>query len=106
VLVDPKLRWNNHTDKVIANVNKWTNLFCRLSSVSKGIAAPKLQQLYLKVAVPRFACAVDIWYKLVPPTINKERRTGSTAINKKLQSIQRRAAITVIGGMRTTAGDT
>jgi ribonuclease HI len=103
---DPKLQWKNHFDKVIANATRWTNQFCRLGRVPTGICPAKMLQLYLTVAVPRFTYAADVWYRPVPPKQDHQRRTGSIHITKKLNTIQCRATIAVVGGMRTTAGDT
>jgi hypothetical protein len=103
---DPKLRWKNQFDKVIACATRWTNQFRRLGRVSTGICPAKMRQLYLTVAVPRFTYAADIWYRPVTPKDDHQRRSGSIHITKKLNTIQRRATIAIIGGMRTTAGDT
>jgi ribonuclease HI len=105
VIFDPKLRWKTHIDKVTATALRWTNQFCRLGRVSTGIPSSKMRQLYLTVAVPRYTYAADIWCIPTSQDNQGKRRRGTIGVTKKLQSIQRRATIAIVGGMRTTASD-
>ena len=52
------------------------------------------------------AYAAEVWY--APPHrthATASRRSGMITFSNKLQSIQRKAAINILGAMRTTAGD-
>ncbi|CCA76397.1 hypothetical protein PIIN_10390 [Serendipita indica DSM 11827] len=105
VILDQQLQWNKHQELVHSRAVKWTALFSRIHRVARGLPLRMGRQLYQSVAIPRIQYAADIWF--TPPHNNarKTRRTGSVAIIKKLQSVQRKAAIGITGAMRTTAGD-
>ena len=55
---------------------------------------------------PKMSYAADVWYTL-PHKVNEssKNRIGSVKFTNKLQSAQRRAVISMLGAMRTTAGD-
>jgi ribonuclease HI len=106
VLFEPNLRWTTQSESAIATSSRWINLVRRLARVSTGISAKLMRQLYIAVAIPRMTYAADVWY--IPPykaTVTSKRRQGSVTFTDKLRSIQRQALITILGAMRTTAGD-
>lgn len=62
--------------------------------------------LYTTIAIPKMSYAADVWY--TPPHLpnaNAKRRTGAIKLTQKLISEQRKAMITTLGAMRTTASD-
>lgn len=106
VLLDPKLKWSLQADKAARSADAWVNLIRRLARTSKGISAPGMRLLYTTVAIPKMAYAAEVWY--APPHrthATASRRSGRITFSNKLQSIQRKAAINILGAMRTTAGD-
>ncbi|CAG8677706.1 1347_t:CDS:2, partial [Acaulospora colombiana] len=105
ILIDSKLTWAKHHDLVQARAIKWTALFKRLNRVTTGISLELSRRLYLGVAIPRITYAAETWF--VPPyrLTDAQKGLGNIGLSRKLSSIQRQAAITITGAMRTTAGD-
>jgi hypothetical protein len=106
VILDSKLNWTIQHERVREKATKFTAAFKRYTRSALGIRPSEALQLYNAVAVPRICYAADIWYK--PPIRKKPqgRQQGSVRLTRQLESIQRQAAISIIGTMRTTAGDT
>lgn len=72
-----------------------------------GIPTKLMRQLYLTVAVPKFTYGTDIWFRLIRrrgSNVNVTQR-GSKGIVKRLTSIQRIAALSITGTMRTSPTD-
>lgn len=105
VLINEHLSWKPHFGVVQSKAIKWTNLFCRLMRVSRGLTYAGAKRIYNAVAVPRITYACDVWYNPVQPSEEGKRSKGSVGITNALTSIQRRAAIAITGALRTTAGD-
>jgi len=105
VVVNPKLCWTTHHQKVIANATWWSNQVAHLSKISGGMPPKRVHQLYNTVAVPAFTYAADIWYMGLQPSTSGLKRLGSVSLTKKLTSVQRRVAKTITGSLNTTAGD-
>ena len=106
VLFDPKLRWKAQHEKATRTTEAWINLVKRLARTASGISAGGMRQLYLAVAAPKMTYAVEVWYTLPhKSTPGNTKRTGSIKFTKGIQSAQRRAVITMLGAMRTTAGN-
>jgi len=106
VLFDPKLKWTAQTERAARSGETWINLVRRLARTSTGISAKGMRQLYISIAIPKMTYAAEVWYTL-PHTANESsrKRMGSVKFTQKLLSAQRRATITMLGAMRTTAGD-
>lgn len=106
VVFDPKLRWKAQTEKATRSAEAWINLVRRLARTSTGISAKGMRQLYTAIAIPKMSYAAEVWFTL-PHKANStsKKRLGSVKFTQKLQSAQRRAVITMLGAMRTTAGD-
>ena len=106
VLFDPKLKWTAQRDQAARSAAAWINLVRRLARTSTGISAKGMRQLYISVAIPKMSYAAEVWY-IVPhlSTATAQKRTGAIKFTQKLISEQRRATITILGAMRTTAGD-
>jgi ribonuclease HI len=106
ILFDPKLKWKAQTEKAARSAEAWINLVRRLARTSTGISAKGMRQLYTAIAVPKMAYAAEVWYTLPHyPNETSKKRLGSVRFTQKLVSAQRRATITMLGAMRTTAGD-
>ena len=106
VLFDPKLKWTAQTDQAARSAEAWINLVRRLARTSTGISAKGMRQLYTAIAIPRMTYAAEVWFTL-PHKANEhsKKHFGSVKLVEKLKSAQRRAVITMLGAMRTTAGD-
>lgn len=70
-----------------------------------GVPLSKIRQLYITVAIPKFTYAADIWYTATRISPNSSRGTGSMAVTRRLISAQRRAVLSIIGAMSTSARD-
>lgn len=106
VIFDPKLKWKAQHEKASSSAIAWTNLVRRLAHTASGISANGIQQLYLTVAIPKMAYAAEVWYTLPHKTNETHtKRTGSIKFTNLIQSAQRKVTITMLGVMRTTAGD-
>jgi hypothetical protein len=106
VIVDNKLNWKGQCTASLAKGQDWIIQFSRLAQASQGINAKYTWQLYLSIAVPCMLYATDIF---LTPQHNvgkqaKDNRNNCAIINK-LASIQRKAAIMIMGAMKTTATD-
>lgn len=106
VIFDPKLRWNAQTERAARSAEAWINLVRRLARTSTGISAKGMRQLYTAIAIPKMSYAADVWYTLPHfPNESSTKRLGSIKFTRRLTSAQRRATISMMGAMRTTAGD-
>jgi ribonuclease HI len=106
VLLEPNLRWKKHTELAISNCARWVNLIRRIAKVSTGIPPKLMRQLYIAVALPKMTYAADLWY--TPPYkkhLTSKRQLGSVKFTNKFRSLQRQAILTIMGAMRSSAGD-
>ena len=106
VLINEKLSWTSHFGVVESKAITWTNLFCRLMRVSKGLSYIGAKRIYNAVAAARINYACDVWYTPIHADENGQQAKGSVGITKRLTSIQRKAAIAITGALRSTAADT
>ena len=106
VIFDPRLKWKAQHEKAARSAETWINLVKRLTRTASGISAGGMRQLYLSVAVPKITYAAEVWYTIPHKTKPTNlKRTGSVTFTNKVQSAQRKAVITMMGAMGTTAGD-
>src|SRR5271155_560924 len=103
VIVDSELQFKEQAAYAIGKGTKWTNQVRRITRLVKGINGGLARRLYYGVAVASMLYAADIW---CAPLFKKEgsSRAGSGVV-KKLDSIQRKAAIQATGAFRTTPSD-
>ena len=106
ILFDLKLRWNAQTKQATRLAEAWINLVCHLTRTSTGVSAKGMRLLYMAIAVPRMTYAAEVWYT-IPRFSNMatRKRAGMVKFTQKLTLAQRRATITMLGAMRTMAGD-
>ena len=106
VLVDNSLRWKEQNAAALIKGQDWVLQFGWLSKHTKGVSRSNMHRLYLAVAVPRMLYMADIF--LTPESRNCRNRTaqrsGRAVINKP-SAVQQHAAISITGGMSTTAND-
>jgi ribonuclease HI len=106
VALDQELRWKTQCNRALAKGMNWATQLHRLARTSYGASAHTLRRLYLCIAVPRFAYAIDVWYS--PVTLGTrpgERGKGSIGFVKRLQRIQSTAARAILGAMRSSPVD-
>ena len=106
VMFDPKLRWKVQNERAARLAETWINLVRRLAQTSSGLSARGMRQLYVAIAIPKMTYAADVWYTL-PHKANELsiNQTGSVKLTNRIQSAQRRAVISMLGAMQSTAGD-
>jgi len=106
VMVDNKLNWKAQCAAALTKGQDWLIQFGRLARASCGINMKYIRQLYISIAVPHMLYVADIF---LTPQQNIGKRSKSRANKQatitKLASIQRRAAIMIMGAMKTTATD-
>lgn len=65
-----------------------------------------MRQLYLSVAMPKMLYAVDLWFRPLFTGIDDKQQSGSIGVARRLGRVQRVAALSITGAMRSTATDT
>ena len=107
VILDSKLNWAAHHEKVREKAVKWTMAFKRFTRTASGMKMNEARKLYNAVAVPKITYAADLWFR--PQKVSRANRNpagfGPALLTKRLESIQRQAAISITGGLRTSPGD-
>ncbi|KXN82217.1 hypothetical protein AN958_02595 [Leucoagaricus sp. SymC.cos] len=64
-----------------------------------------MRRLYLGVAIPKMTYALEVWYEPPICKAGAKRSTGSVRMLKEMEKIQRIAALTIIGALRTMPND-
>jgi len=105
VIFDPGLKWTLQQAKVTASATFWSAQIWRVSKPSSGMSASGVRQLYNTVVVLGFTYGAEVWYTGLTKLRDEGNTKGSVAITNKLKSIQRKVATTIMGAIRTTAGD-
>ncbi|KAJ6451541.1 hypothetical protein C8R45DRAFT_848310, partial [Mycena sanguinolenta] len=108
VHLDRELRWHQQGAAALSKGEAWLLGTARIARASRGIRARNMRRLYLSVGVPRMLYAADIF--LSPPPLNRTLygvMTGrrQKGIVRRLQSIQRRAALAITGALCSTPSD-
>ena len=76
-----------------------------MNRMTKGLPQRCARQLYLAVAAPRITYAADVWYTPLHENDRTQRTVGMSGLTRKLNAIQRVAAIAITGALSTAAGD-
>ena len=106
VIFDPKLKWSVQSDHAARSTEVWINLVRHLARTSTSISAKGMRQLYTAITIPKMTYVANIWYMLPHyPSATSKRQTGSVKFTQKLTSAQCCMTITMLGAMRSTAGD-
>ncbi|KAL5636330.1 hypothetical protein ACGC1H_004966 [Rhizoctonia solani] len=101
VLIDQELRWTAQSHRALAKGMAWASQLGRLARTNFGASPAIARKLYVSIAVPRFTYAVDVWYR--PVTLREgERGSGSIGFAHRLTRVQRTAALSILGGLRST----
>ena len=105
VMVDQELRWKEHASYALAKGVAYVALIRRISTSAHGVSPRLMRQLYRSTAVPKMLYAASVWLKPVFTAGSQSLTRGSQGIIKKLAQVQRAAAITITGAMRTSPTD-
>lgn len=105
IILDQELRFNEHAAYAQAKGLKWVSQFGRLARPKRGMPHGYARQLYNAVCIPRMLYAADVFCHPVVQIKDGEVRVKPSPHVKKLERVQRQAAIAITGAMRTTAGD-
>ncbi|OJA19934.1 hypothetical protein AZE42_14044, partial [Rhizopogon vesiculosus] len=73
--------------------------------MSKGIPLRLMRQLYQATAVPKMLYAADLWFTPAFQDGSDSPQRGSLRVARRLTSVQRIAAISMTGAMRSSATD-
>jgi hypothetical protein len=106
VILDQELRWKAHIAYAIAKGTAYALQLRQLSSTAAGMPLKLTRQLYQAVAIPKMLYAADIWFTPVYRTGSDSSQRGSLGVVSKMSTVQRIAAITITGAMRSTTTDT
>jgi hypothetical protein len=105
IVIDDKLTWRKHKEKVIENATKWVLQCCHLAKMDTGLSPKHMCQLYMTVTIPKMTYGADIWYS--PPWKNSGAKwmMGSVRIMQQLAKIQQIATLAINGALCTTLTD-
>ena len=105
VILDARLNWSAQHERVRERAIKWTAAFKRFTRPVTGIRMKEARKLYNAVALPRICYAADIWFSPTRTTRASTHHAGPIGVTKRLEAIQRQAAISITGAMKTAPGD-
>ena len=106
IIIDQHLNWKAQHTYAIDKGTKWASQIRQVARASWGIIPKYACRLYIGVALPRILYGAKVWCG--PPMINKtkNRIEGSSAILKRLATIQCSSAIAITGALHTSPTDT
>ncbi|KAI0289629.1 hypothetical protein BC826DRAFT_895238, partial [Russula brevipes] len=102
---DQNLNWKEQHAKALAKGTAWASQIRRLSRPSWGITPAYARRLYNGVAIPRILYAVDVWCIPNPLKGGKPKLRGSATFIRHITSVQRIAALAVMGGLKSSPTD-
>ena len=97
VILDSKLRWNNHIESVKTKAMISLGAIARLSGSTWGGNFTSLRQLYRGVVIPQISYACSLWYI---PMGEKGHRKSYVQM---LQSVQTKVARIITGAFKATS---
>jgi hypothetical protein len=83
----------------------WLGQCGRIARPSGGISGQHMRRLYLSVVRPQMLYGADVFLGPALRSASFKANKGGRAALNKLAAIQRRAAILIVGGMRTSPTD-
>ena len=105
VLLDDELRFQKHAAYAIGKGEKWVAQVRGLSKVTRGMHGAHSRRLFYSVALPSMLYAADVWCTQPAKGTGTKRARGMGAAIRKMESVQRKAALQATGALRTTPSD-
>ena len=107
-IMDQELRFAVHAAYAIGKGTKYVLACKRLTKPSKGAHVQMMKKLYEGVAVPKMMYAAGIWATthLKPGRGKRLGGWGARGLSKKMEMVQRTAALAITGGMISIPTDT
>jgi len=106
VILDQELRWREQANYVLTKGTKYTLLMRHVSGNSWGTPMRLTRQLYQAVVVSRVTYAASVWLRPIYKPGSDKPQHSSVGVAKRLARIQRMAAITILGAMKTSPANT
>ena len=105
VLLDDELCFQKHAAYAIVKGERWVSEVKKLSKVMRGMHGTFTRRLFYSVAAPSMLYAADIWCTQPVKRMGAKAARGMGAAIRKIESIQRKAALQATGALRTTPSD-
>lgn len=102
VTIDRELRWKEQGDIMVAKGQTWVAQINRVAKVTTGIPQALIRRLFILVAIPRIMYVADVC--LVAGS--RQGKIGNGRVMARLNTIQCKVALAIMGALRTTALDT
>ena len=106
IMIDQHLEWKTQHNYAIEKGSKWAAQIRRIIRPHWGITPKYARHLYMGVALPRILYGTDIWCSILQGKHPGATEKGTAKVQRKLTSIQRTGAITIIGALCTSPMDT
>ena len=103
--IDRELRWKEQIVAAIGKGREWLRQCNRLAKISGGVSGRQMRRLHLTVVRPRMLYGADMFLGLAMQYESFKARKGGCAALNKLATIQKSAAISIVGGLQTSPND-
>ena len=98
LILDTKMNWLSHVEKIEARATKSLGALSSLAGSTWGTGYKGLRQIYQAVILPQMTHAASTWYAPIEQEAGYRKRLVS-----KLEAIQRRAAKIITGAFKRTS---
>ena len=105
VIIDKELRFKEQAAYALGKGMKSIGMVGRLTKTTKGMGGTWARRLYYGAIAPSMLYAVEIWASMGLEKGEAGRARGTVGTMKKMESVQRKAAIQATGALRSTPSD-
>ncbi|KAG1879044.1 hypothetical protein F4604DRAFT_1507954, partial [Suillus subluteus] len=107
VIIDQELRFKEQAASALAKGTKYMLACSRMIRMTKGIKGRWMRRLYEGVIIPKMLYAADVWCTgLVSKGKGKKfGGRGARSFSSQMARVQRMAALSITGAMRSTPND-
>lgn len=105
LILDQELRWKAQKDYAVGKGIAYTFQLRRLAKTNYGLPLAGVTHLYQGVSVRQTLYGAAVWYTPVHHRVGSKARKGSVEATKRIATVQRAAATSITGGLRSTATD-